>query len=301
MVKVYKLKKKIPDNKIDRLGNTFVKPNQIDLIINHDADVYNEEGKILLKFRKQKLKKHNIDSFYDNVVPFMLKHPTQTRGSTTGSKNKHVRTNPSVYSTIVGYFDRWGPSHKVTFKRNNLKKQPLEIRETMFSEQYPQKFKKLIPLIKEIDVLYKKYIPDRYAKQIRKARQTYFKIPNTSFTTVTTNLNFKTAIHRDKGDDIEGFGNLAVIEKGKYKGAETCLPQYGVGVNVRSGDILYMDVHQWHGNLPMIPIDKDAKRLSIVCYLRKNLWLRSKGKSKSFMNKHIMFIRKLKTKKKKPV
>ena len=32
MVKVYKLKKKIPDNKIDKLGNTFVKPNQIDLI-----------------------------------------------------------------------------------------------------------------------------------------------------------------------------------------------------------------------------------------------------------------------------
>lgn len=301
MVKVYKLKKKIPDNKIDKLGNTFVKPNQIDLIIDHDADVYNEEGKILLKFRKQKLKKYNIDKFYDNIVPFMLKHPTENRGSTTGSKNKHVRTNPSVYSTIVGYFDRWGPRQKFTFKRNNLKKQPLEVRETMFNEKHPDKFKQMIPLIKEIDFLYKKYIPDRYAKQIRKARQTHFKIPNTSFTTVTTNLNFKTAIHRDKGDDIEGFGNLAVIEKGEYKGAETCLPQYGVGVNVRSGDILYMDVHQWHGNLPMIPIDKDAKRLSIVCYLRKNLWLRSKGKSKSFMNKHLSFIRKLKTKKKKPI
>ena len=227
MVKIYKLKKKIPDSKIDKLGNTFVKPNHIDLIIDHDADVYNEDGKILLKFRKNKL------------------------------------------------------------------------RETMFSEQHHQKFKKLLPLIKEIDVLYKKYIPDRYAKQIKKARQTHFKIPNTSFTTVTTNLNFKTAIHRDKGDDIEGFGNLAVIEKGKYKGAETCLPQYGVGVNVRTGDILYMDVHQWHGNLPMVPIDKDAKRLSIVCYLRKNLWARTKGKTKSFLHKHLSFIRKLKTKKKK--
>tara|TARA_Y100001980_G_C14181976_1_gene52708 strand:+ start:98 stop:247 length:150 start_codon:yes stop_codon:yes gene_type:complete len=49
----------------------------------------------------------------------------------------------------------------------------------------------------------------------------------------------------------------------------------------------------------MVPIDKEAKRLSIVCYLRKNLWLRTKGKSKSFLHKHLSFIRKLKTKKKK--
>ena len=81
MVKIYKLKKKIPDSKIDKLGNTFVKPNQIDLIINHDADVYNEDGKILLKFRKNKLKQKHIHDFYDNIVPFMLKHPTQNRGS----------------------------------------------------------------------------------------------------------------------------------------------------------------------------------------------------------------------------
>ena len=76
MVKTYRLKKKIPDNKVDKLGNTFVKPKQISLIINHDADVYNEEGQLLLKFRKNKLKKHHINSFYDNIVPFMLKHPT---------------------------------------------------------------------------------------------------------------------------------------------------------------------------------------------------------------------------------
>lgn len=59
-----------------------------------------------------------------------------------------------------------------------------------------------------------------------------------------------------------------------------------------------MDVHEWHGNLPMIPIDKHAKRLSIVCYLRKNLWLRTKGKTKTFLREHLNFIQNLKTKKK---
>jgi hypothetical protein len=39
-------------------------------------------------------------------------------------------------------------------------------------------------------------------------------------------------------------------KRGDYTGGETCLPQYGVGVDVRSGDVLFMDVHQHHANLP---------------------------------------------------
>jgi hypothetical protein len=54
-----------------------------------------------------------------------------------------------------------------------------------------------------------------------------------------------------------------------------------------------MDVHQWHGNLPMKKIDKDAIRLSIVCYLRYNIWVKTKGKSKEFMIKHNKTIKNL--------
>ena len=42
-------------------------------------------------------------------------------------------------------------------------------------------------------------------------------IINTAFTTITTNV--KTRLHKD---DDEGFGNLIVIEDGKYEGSETC-------------------------------------------------------------------------------
>ena len=54
-------------------------------------------------------------------------------------------------------------------------------------------------------------------------------------------MNFKTRLHKD-----EGFGNLIVIEDGKYEGSETCFPQYGIGVDVRQNDIL--NVHEWHAN-----------------------------------------------------
>ena len=151
---------------------------------------------------------------------------------------------------------------------------------------YPEQFKKLIPLIKEIDQLYKKYAPEYYAKQKKKANQTPFHISDTAFTTITTNVNFQTAVHTDKGDDPEGFGNLAVIERGIYKGGETCFPQYGIGVDVRTGDIIYMDVHQPHGNLPIEPETEDAQRLSIVCYLRKSIWEQTRGKTRKFMEKH---------------
>jgi hypothetical protein len=148
------------------------------------------------------------------------------------------------------------------------------------------KYKKTIPLIKEIDELYAKLTPEQYKLQRKKANETHFKIPNTSFTTVTTNVNYQTSTHTDKGDDDEGFGNLAVIERGNYTGGETCFPQYGIGVDVRNGDILFMDVHQPHSNLPIVKKEKDTIRLSIVCYLRKKVWLNTKNRTRKFYEKH---------------
>jgi hypothetical protein len=110
-------------------------------------------------------------------------------------------------------------------------------------------------------------------------------------------VNYQTATHTDKGDDEEGFGNLAVIERGKYEGGETCFPQYGIGVDVRQGDVLYMDVHHHHANLPVVLTEKDAIRLSVVCYLRKRVWLITKGKTYRFFTKHCKTMRKIREKK----
>ena len=87
---------------------------------------------------------------------------------------------------------------------------------------------------------------------------------------------------------------MVVIEKGEYTGGETCYPQYGIGVNVREGDVLFMNVHEWHGNLPIVKEDKNVERMSIVCYLRKNVWLRTRGKSKKFLHKHLKSIKNIK-------
>ena len=67
-------------------------------------------------------------------------------------------------------------------------------------------------------------------------------------------------------------------------------------MDVRTRDIIYMDVHQPHGNLPIETETKDAKRLSIVCYLRKSIWEQTKGKTKKFMEKHNRTMKNLKKK-----
>jgi hypothetical protein len=262
-------------------------------IIDHDADVFIENpdgtpGKLLIRFRKNKLIKANIDAFWDNVIQFARK-VTSNRGSASSSKIKNVGANPKIKSNIIGYFDSLSPAQKYALRNAGIKLDSAA-RETAFIRDHPDRYEKLIPLVKEIDQYYEKYAPEYYAKQRKKADQTHFKIRGTSFTTITTNVNFQTSLHKDKGDDSDGFGNLAVIERGEYTGAETCFPQFGVGVDCRTGDILFMDVHYWHSNLPMKKISKDAERLSIVCYLRWRLWEITKGKTLKQMKAQVAKI-----------
>lgn len=285
-VDVYYVDKNMSDNAVNNLKGSYVKKSQIHLIINSDADVYTNENKLLLKFRKNKLPMNQIDKFYDNVIQYARNNYTSNRGSASGTrKNPNMRTNAKVASNVIGYMDNFSPHQKFLLKKQN-RTVKFNVRECRFNMLHPEKYKELFPLIQSIDTNYKKLIPLQYEKQYKKAKQTHFKIPNTSFTTITTNVNFRTTMHQDRGDDAEGFGNLTVIERGKYKGAETCFPQYGIGVNVRNGDVLFMDVHEWHGNLPMIAESKDATRLSIVCYLRHNVWKNTKGIKKNEMIKH---------------
>ena len=294
-ITIYYVNKDMSDEKAISLKNKKVNSDSIKLFIKEDADVYDHTtGELLAKLRKSKLNEKIIKEFYDNVIKF-AERKTSNRGSTSGGKLKNVKNNPQIMSNIFGYFDYLSPSQKLALKRNGIA-MPLTIRETRFNMDHPEKYQKTIPLIEEIDRQYAKLVPKKYALQKKKAKQTPFRIANTCFTTVTTNVNFQTTIHKDVGDDPEGFGNLTVIEYGKYTGGETCFPQYGIGFDVRNGDILFMNVHEWHGNLPIHKEDPDARRLSIVCYLRLRIWDKTKGKTRKFMIKHNQTLKNIRVK-----
>jgi len=270
--------KDISDEKLKKFINKKLRRNQIKTIITKDTDVYTEDGKLLLAFRKNILSKQAIYDFYDNIIDF-AHNETSNRGIASGGLNVKIKSN------IFGYFDNLAPMQKHILKQKNIPVK-LNVRECRFNRDFPEKYKKTLPLIKEIDKNYAKYIPEHYKLQKKKSDAIPFKITGTSFTTVTTNVNFQTHCHTDKGDDPDGFGNLCVIEKGEYEGGETCFPQYSLGVDVRTGDLLFMDVHELHANLPIKKIDKDAIRLSIVCYLRLNIWEKTQNISKKQAIEH---------------
>lgn len=292
IVTAYKM---VVDTDMERRKNTFVNPTHIHKIYRESVDVYSADGRLLAKLRKNVLSSQKLRAFSDATYKFTRREVSGNRGNTCGSSKRNVYNNPRVKSAIIGYFDRWGPEEKAQFRSVGVR-QPLEVRETRFSANFPDKFTNTLPLLHQINSLYRRLVPSSFKRQNRKAKETHFTIGKTAFTTVTTNINFQTAIHKDRGDDEEGFGNLAVVERGRYKGGEICLPQYGIGFDVRHGDILFMDVHEWHGNLPIVLVDKDAVRMSIVCYLRTNVWRRTRRRSAKFKSEHLNRVREIKAK-----
>jgi hypothetical protein len=276
-IPVYTVRKIIDDDKIKTYERRFLEEKDFKVVLDSDADVYTESGDLLLRFRKNVLSQTNIDNAYEAMKSLIIRK-TKDRGVASGS-NKGLKTGSklAIQSNIMGYFDKWSVQQKSLFKKSGVKP-PGQCRITRFTANEPEKWEKVIPLIQDIDKCYKQLCPKEHASQYKAALSTPFHIPKTAFSTITTNLNFRTAAHHDTGDWTDGFGNLIVIERGApYKGAHTGFPQYGVAVNCRTGDFLAMDVHQLHGNTPLIKQDDTSQRVSLVSYLRENIVKQCKG------------------------
>jgi hypothetical protein len=276
-VPVYIVKKILTDEETKAKTRTFIKDEDYPVVLKDDADVYTEDGELLLRFRKNVLSENESTNMFEALKEF-AKHSSTDRGIASGS-NKGTATGKKkpVMSNIIGYFDKWSVSQKSTFKHSGIKP-PSQCRLTSFNLNHPDKWNTCLPLIKEIDEQYKRLCPKEHANQLRAAKSTPFHIKGTAFSTITTNLNFRTAAHTDSGDWPAGFGNLVVLESGApYKGAHTGFPQYGCAVDCRQGDFLAMDVHQLHGNSPMVPKDETSMRLSLVSYLREGIVKKCRG------------------------
>lgn len=292
---------------------TWFEEKDVDQIIKEDADVYGiqDDGteKLLGKFRKKVIPKETVQLGWDAFR--LLAIPSRNRGASAGpidvkgkywSKRKPVginkwatrykingkiskmRVNNVVASGVLGYYESTAfldaACRMTSHTRSGLKN-----------------FFHGMPFLKTIDAQFKKLVPSAHETQLKAVRKhKMYQIDDTAFSTVTVNLNFRTALHKDAGDFKEGFGNLSVIEWGKYHGGYTVLPRYRIGFDVRSGDFLAMDVHEWHTNTPMYETEEDKEfnkrlpkiqtrdpesgvvgsalkfqRLTFVCYFREKI------------------------------
>jgi len=262
-----KLERKISANEAEKLKGKQLDDNSYDTIINKSCDAYDLNGKLLFKYRKNAIPMEILKSGYDAFKGSIAS--TDGRGTAAGGNFKRIRKDGTVsnisiakkvLSGNVGYMDAGAMVHYC--------------RRTAFARDHFDKFKEGIPFVEFINKKYEEYCPAYYTKQMAIAKGTNrnYKIGETCFTTVTVNENFPTAVHKDSGDYQEGFGNLIVYREGDYKGSYFCLPEYRAAIDMQNCDLLFADVHRWHGNTPFNECSEDYKRIAFVLYYRENMY-----------------------------
>jgi hypothetical protein len=166
-----------------------------------------------------------------------------------------------VLSGIAGWFDRYP---RIPYGRA-----------TAYTQNSYDKFKLSFPFLQTLDRGFAELLPQRHAAQREAADKIdpAFLVPQTVFTTITVNKTFRTAAHRDAGDFTNGLSNLLVLSNnGNYTGGYLILPEVRIAVNVRPGDLLLVNNHEYiHGNTPIELQDETAERVSLVCYLREKM------------------------------
>ena len=280
-------------------------------VIDKDCDIYNSAGKFILSFRKSDLKETDkgFNSFKKLIVSsrgrgasagpidpnstyWKKRSLIKTKGHSTGYLKKDglpskMKVNNNVYSTPIGYFDKLngGLGKEMPCRLTHFTKNNLDILDVG------------LPFIKEIAKRYQEIRPTEFNYQNDRASLTKdYILQGTPFSTITVNRNFRTALHKDSGD-YGGIACLSVLEEGQYNGGLFLLPRYGLGVNMRHGDLLIADVHEYHANsecwtteeqdsynaihahsfrkvnkaVGILGVEHDYTRMSFVCYLREKM------------------------------
>lgn len=266
-MKTYNLRQVLNEEQGELLKGTFLGEDSYDLLVTEDADGYDLNGKLLFRYRKGAMPLEVIRSGYE-AFKSSIRSTTMRITASGGRKQFYTRADGtksntkvgnSVETSVVGYIDASG---KVPY-----------CRKTAFTKDYFRKFSAGVPFIKHVDGLYKDLCPEHYERQmnIAKATDINYRIEDTSFTTVTVNKNFRTAVHKDAGDYPGGFGNLCVYREGSWGGAYFCLPEFRVAIDMQNTDMLFVDVHRWHGNTPFH--GEEYLRVSFVMYYREYMFM----------------------------
>jgi 2OG-Fe(II) oxygenase superfamily/Domain of unknown function (DUF4326) len=138
---------------------------------------------------------------------------------------------------------------------------------TAWTMRKPELYKQVLKFVKEIDGIYRAHLPNEYAKQMEYVDtiKDDFKIRDTAFTTLYVLKNAPTATHVDTFDYPGAFGVMATL--GNFQGGEICFPRFRIAIDYQPGDLLLADVHQLHGNFPVL----SGERVACVLFVRKGI------------------------------
>ena len=303
------------DAECDKFKGTYMDDTHYERIVDYDCDFYCE-GKPIFKFRKNPYQPETLKRAWDNCK-YMAK-ASRGRGASAGPIDPE-----SVYwkKRDIYKMNKWRASYMVKDKKtgemkeskmqvnNEVASQPigyygktkglgsdLPCRLSHYTRTHMSEFHNAIPFFRAIADDYNELMPDQYASQMERATKNDYHIHGTPFSTITINRNFRTALHKDSGD-FGGWACLSVLEENQYHGGLFVLPKFKVAIDMRHGDLLVADVHQYHGNTEFYETEEDKEyndkypqqtykdnldigvlglnnrfsRISFVCYLREDI------------------------------
>jgi hypothetical protein len=251
----------------DALEGHRLDESHYDRLIEESTTVLKPDGTMLLVYQKDALPRSlcrlAFKSFKDTPLS------STNRGMASGLKRfrpkkrdgtiSRTRQTIPVPSDVVGFLDR--------SSRNPY------CRMSALTIDHYDEFKAAMPFVRAVSRNFAMFAPDRWEAQQAFVESVApdFVIPGTAFTTLTINRNWPTAAHRDDGDYHDGFGVMTVIEGGHFAGGELIFPKFRTAVDLRTGGLLFADVHELHGNAPLI-VRRPSQRLSFVFYAREEMW-----------------------------
>ena len=243
--------------------NSVIQVNVKEEIESLRARYENEETSRGLVWLNAKVKEDEFD--FETWLKKVVKMPIKERkDEARGVEETYISDTTYanvVFSGIAGWFDRYP---RIPYGRA-----------TAYTQHSYDKFKLAFPFLQTLDRGFAELLPTRHAAQREAADKIdpAFLVPETVFTTITVNKTFRTAAHRDAGDFSNGLSNLLVLSNnGNFTGGYLILPEVRIAVNVRPGDLLLVNNHEYiHGNTPIELQDETAERVSLVCYLREKM------------------------------
>ena len=166
--------------------------------------------------------------------------------------------DPKAGSSILGSFDRDGRYRPCTEK-------------AAFNAKHPRLFKRLLPYVEKVDQLYEEYLPQIYNAQYLVALATWpeWLIGNSIFTTIQVNKGFRTHVHKDGNNLQSSVAPMTCFTNAV--GGELIFPKYRVAVPYGNGDVLFANVHEWHGNAPFHGNLDKTFRTTCVFYFRARM------------------------------
>ena len=264
--------------------NSVIQVNVKEEIESLRARYENEETSRGLVWLNAKVKEDEFD--FETWLKKVVKMPIKERkDEARGVEETYISDTTYanvVFSGIAGWFDRYP---RIPYGRA-----------TAYTQHSYDKFKLAFPFLQTLDRGFAELLPTRHAAQREAADKIdpAFLVPETVFTTITVNKTFRTAAHRDAGDFTNGLSNLLVLSNnGNYSGGYLILPEVRVAVNVRPGDLLLVNNHEYiHGNTPIELQDEVAERISLVCYLREKMLELGSKEYENHRFKYVEFRRK---------